>query len=166
MSLRDILGGEAPQRRRDRESGAQLYPATGMLGFDVVASMFYGAPATLQPVLLNVYTVPDGVTRAVVTALAVTGWPYAFWLNRASWSVKIQGAGAQEYKTESILKDTANTVLCSGMRWCPMGSLPRPQEVQIQLKPSQTLQIAVITQTGLTRAITTYVRAQGVLFTQ
>ena len=163
---REQLIGAGPPRKRDRQPGTELYPATGMLGFDILESKFYGSLSALQATLMHVYTVPEQVTRAVILGLAVSGWPYGFWYNRASWRPVIQGAGAQEYQVGSVISDTANNVLVSGMRWAPMGHLANPQKVEIQMKPGQTLSLAVIHQSSGTRAISIYARAQGVIFIQ
>ena len=164
MIEREQLGGAGITRQLGAP-GSGMFPVTHMLGFDVDVSKFYGTPGTLQPVFVNVYTVPDNVTRAVITELAVTGWPYGFWLTRSSWTARVQGAGAQEYQTGSTLADTPNNVLVSGMRWSPMGSLARPLPVRIQLKPATTFQIGIIHQTGATFAVSVYIRGRGVVYT-
>lgn len=153
---------------RPSTAGSSFAPS-GVLGFDVTAigRFTLAIPNPAVPPRMTILNVPQGVTRAQLRGLAVNGEPLGNFYNGVSWALTLSTAQPREFITGSKFSGAATTIFDSGMRWGVMGSLDRPEPIDLDLTQGQVLGLVILASTPLNNSpLTIYTRAKGVVYRQ
>lgn len=114
----------------------------GTVGFDRIDRLAYAAPPT-SGVTFPIFTVPQDITRGLITRVGIAS-SQIDWFGANEYQFNLNGAPPYDQQ----LAASGNILLPSSFfAFLPIGSVQRPKQVRIEIKPANIWQLKIRPQT-------------------